>query len=305
MAPIRKGVSLIELLIVLAVGGLVGEVIAATVAGQQRFYKGAAQLQDAREATRDALEVLSTDIRWMSVADTLRLRADSAIELFAAIGNSVVCQVTGNEIVLPPARPSENSLTSFLMEPDTGDLSLFYSRSERDDERWNRHRIAAFSSRSTGFGCPPTSALGQGGSDTPAIGGYVLTLADAPENEIVVGSPVQFVRRVRYSLYHASDGHWYLGYRRCNALGISACGVIQPISGPYRAYSPDSVESGLVFSYFDAKGERLDATASPLSLTRVDISARSERTGALKQARQPGGAQDSATVTVAIRNGHQ
>jgi hypothetical protein len=113
---------------------------------------------------------------------------------------------------------------------------------------------------------------------------------------------VRFIRRGRYSLYRASDGDWYLGYRRCNALGSSVCGAIQPLSGPYRRYSSDPAATGLLFEYFDANGNRLGAGSSPLELARVDVTARAEsRHHLIVEGRQstPG---DSATMSIAIRN---
>ena len=91
-ARCRRGFTLIELAVVLVILGMVGGAIGLTLMRQQRFYRGAAELLYAREGVRDAIELLSTDIRGMSTADTAVL-ADSAIELFASIGSSVVCQV--------------------------------------------------------------------------------------------------------------------------------------------------------------------------------------------------------------------
>src|ERR1700693_2402186 len=99
----RRGLSLAELVVVIALAGLVGGTIVATITRQQRFYRGASELLDVREGVRDAMEGLSTDLRGMSVADTARLAADSAIEFFATIGGSVVCKIGANDIGLPPA----------------------------------------------------------------------------------------------------------------------------------------------------------------------------------------------------------
>jgi len=120
--------------------------------------------------------------------------------------------------------------------------------------------------------------------------------------DIRPGAIVRFIRRQRYSLYRASDGDWYLGYRRCNAMGVSVCGAVQPVSGPYRAFSRDQRATGLLFEYFDASGQALDVAAAPLSLARVDVTARSESGHPL-----PSGGPfarkiaDSATVSVAIK----
>jgi len=65
----------------------------------------AAELHYVRENVRDAMEVLSTDIRGMSLADTVRLGADSAIDFFANIGSSVVCQINGTDVGCQPRTP--------------------------------------------------------------------------------------------------------------------------------------------------------------------------------------------------------
>jgi hypothetical protein len=113
---------------------------------------------------------------------------------------------------------------------------------------------------------------------------------------------VRFVRRGRYSLYKAADGEWYLGYRRCNAIGSSICGGIQPLSGPYRAYSANPQRTGLLFEYFDAAGGRIGAGLPALALARVDVTARAESRQQISLERGFSRPADSATISVALRN---
>jgi hypothetical protein len=248
------------------------------------------------------MEVMSTDIRAMSVFDTVRLHADSAIEFFAGIGSSVVCQSVGNQIGLPARHSEANSLSAFLVEPDTGDIAAFYTRSAEGREQWERHRIAGFSSRSLASSCPASSGFSAQADLDAAMTGFVVTLADPLTGGIKAGIPVRFLRRARYTLYKASDGHWYLGYRRCNAVGASICGPVQPLSGPYRAYSVDARNSGLDFEYFDANGHPLGPSDSPLMLARVDITARSEGSQGIATGGWAGRTSESATLSVAVRN---
>ena len=282
--------------------GLVGGAVAVTINRQQLFYRGVSDLHYAREGIRDAMEVMSTDIRGLSVADTVRLHADSAIEFFASIGSSVVCQSIGNQIGLPARHSEANSLSAFLVEPDTGDIAAFYTRSPEGREEWERHRIAGFSSRSLATSCPPGSGFSAQADVDAAMTGFVVTLADPLPGGIKAGAPVRFLRRARYSLYRASDGHWYLGYRRCNAVGASTCGPVQPLSGPYGAYSTDARVTGLNFEYFDAQGRPLAPSDSPLMLARVDITARSERSQRATTTGQVDRIAEAATISVAVRN---
>jgi prepilin-type N-terminal cleavage/methylation domain-containing protein len=297
----RCAFTLIELAVVLALLGIVGSLIGSTLVRQQRFYRGASELIYARESVRDALEVLSSDVRGLAVADTARLLADSAMEFFAGIGTSVVCRPgNGIEIGLPGAGGARgNTITSLLTQPDTGDLALFYrSGADTAPDTWERHRISGFASRSLASSCGDTSGIASGAGGR----GFVVSVSSPLTTGIGRGAPVRFIRRGRYSLYHASDGEWYLGYRRCNAVGASVCGGIQPLSGPYRSYSLDRARTGLLFEYFDAAGARLGAASSPLSLARVDVTARAESRQTVPVERGFSRPADSASLSIAVRN---
>ena len=298
----RLGFTLLELALVLGILGVVGSAIGVTLLRQQRFYRGTEELIGAREGVRDAVEILSTDIRGMSIVDTARLLADSAVEIFASVGTSVVCQIAGSEIGLPPATsPRGNTLTSLLAQPDTGDLALFLRDSAEAGSRWERHRMAAFSARSRATACPPSSGFAADNLDaTPTA--FVAVLSDSLSERVRRGAPVRFIRRGRYSLYRSSDGSWYLGYRRCNALGPSVCGAIQPLSGPYRAYSSNPRSTGLLFEFFDGSGARIPPGSSSLALARVDITARSETRQRLTVEGRNWMPAASATVSIAVRN---
>ena len=298
------GFTLIELVVVLAILSVIGGAIGITLLRQQRFYRGATELLYAREGVRDAIDLLSTDIRGMATADTVRLLADSAIEMFASVGSSVVCQVVGNEVGLPgEVRPPGNTLSAFVTQPDTGDLALFYSDSIEAASEWERHRIAAFSVRSLAATCPASTGFSDAGAIDAGAPGFVVTLSTPLSSHVVRGAPVRFIRRARYSLYRAGDGDSYLGYRRCNALGPPACGSIQPLSGPYRDYSRNPGSTGLLFEYFDVRGARLGADASPSALARVDVTARAESRQRILVEGRSRSYGDSATVAVWVRNG--
>ena len=302
--PRTRGWVLSELVVVLAIVGLVGSLIGATLLRQQRFYRGTTELLRSREGVRDAIAVLATDLRGLAIADTVRLLSDSAMEFFAGIGSSVVCASDGGWTVgLPAAQSgSASSLSAFNIEPDTGDLAFFYGDSLADGTRWERHRVLSFASSSFVRGCDLGANGGRAPSPSPGQPGYVLNLASPLSSHVRTGAPIRFVRRGRYSLYRAADGDWFLGYRRCNALGASVCGSVQPLSGPYRPYTPDESATGLLFRYYDRSGSRLQAGSSPLSLRRVDITARSESRQRIRDGGRTFAFADSATVSVAIRN---
>jgi prepilin-type N-terminal cleavage/methylation domain-containing protein len=300
----RGGITLLEVMVVLALIGVVGTAIGQTLLRQQRFYRGTSELLHAREGVRDAMELLSTDIRGMAVADTVRLLADSAIEFFANIGSSVVCQRLGTTAVgLPGVSLGRgNVLTAFTTAPDTGDFAVFLKDSVDAGTEWERHRISGFGPRSLAVTCPASTDLGRNADIAAGTTGFLLELSTPLGGTVSVGAPVRFVRRGRYSLYHGSDGDWYLGYRRCNAVGASSCGPIQPLSGPYRDYSSDPERTGLRFEYFDRSGRRLAPNESALGLARIDVTARAESRQRLSVEGHTSVPADSATIAIAIRN---
>lgn len=292
-----RGVTLIELAVVLALLGIVGSVIGVSLLRQQRFYRGATELLGTRENVRDAMDVLATDLRNLTAADTVRVMSDSAIEFFATIGVALTCSNTDTYLGLAGSGgPRGNTFTAFVTAPDSGDLAVIYrAGSDSAGPTWERARIATFASGLLASVCPDSTAfaVGEGGR------GFLLTLAAPLTPGVPAGTPIRVIRRARYSLYRAGDGEWYLGYRRCNAIGAPVCGAVQPLSGPYRAYSSDPGQTGLLFEYFDENGAR---ATSPPDLARITITARSESRARILLDRREWRPTDSATTSIAVRN---
>jgi len=304
----RRGFTLIELIVATALAALVGSTLMMTLRRQERFYSSATEVMQVRAQLRDAADVLAVDIRSAAVARYgLPLMTDSAMELFTTLGSSAVCTAPVGKILFlpPPELASGTVLTSLLATPDTGDLALIYAMPAGvpDSGRWVESRIAAFAARSVSSSCPPATGF-TSAADGVGQTGYAVTLSNPPPASVRKGSPVRFLRRARYSLYRSSDGLWYLGFRRCNAIGPSVCGTIQPVSGPYLSYQRQGGSSGgVAFRYFDSTGgEVADALLSP-TISRIDIVLRGETARAVSLA---GDARlryrDSAIVSISPRN---
>jgi prepilin-type N-terminal cleavage/methylation domain-containing protein len=300
----RFGFTLIELLVAMAIAGIVGATLLMTFRKQERFYSSATEIMNVRSELRDAADVLVTDIRGAAVARYgLPVMADTAVELFATVGTSVVCTMpSGRTLFLPPTILSGGAvLTSFIAAPDSGDIALIYANpaNNPDSARWIESRISGFTARSLASSCPPATGFT---TIADSGAGYAVTLQNAVDSAIRKGSPIRFLRRGRYSIYRSSDGAWYLGYRRCNAIGQSVCTTIQPVSGPYLPYSKNGA-SGLGFRFFDASGGELLDAGSSRQVARVDVVLRGETRRAVSLA---GDAtrryRDSAVVSISPRN---
>jgi prepilin-type N-terminal cleavage/methylation domain-containing protein len=304
----KAGFTLIEMIVATAIAAIVGTTLMVTLRRQERFYSSSAQMLHVRAQLRDGGDILTSDIRGAAIERYgLPLMTDTAVEFFGTIGSSVVCETpVGQTLFLPPDTLSSGAtLTSLLAMPDTGDIALIYAMrgGVPDSAQWVDARIAAFATRSLSTSCPPSTGFASSADVAAGERGYALTLTPSVPTGIRKGAPVRFLRRGRYSLY-ASGGEWYLGYRRCNALGSSSCGTIQPVSGPYLSYrGQESPDAGLAFHYFDASGVEVTDEASSRLVSRIDIVLRG---ATAREVALSGDARvryrDSAVVSVSPRN---
>lgn len=302
----RRGFTIIELVVATVIGSLAASVIVITLVRQQRFFAATQEQLEERNRLRDAAGVLTSDLRGAAISELgVPLMSDTAVEFFSVIATSIACTVGASTIGLPPRLLARgNTLTSMLAQPDTGDLALLYGSPYNlpDSGTWETHRVTAFTTRSASISCPAASGFTTANDVAAGITSWQVSLSSAPGANVHTGAPINFVRRGRYSLYRSSDGDWYLGYRRCNAIGPSACGSIQPVSGPYRSYNRTGGTSGLTLKYFDRSGVEITPSASS-ALARVDITLRGEQrhyAGITQTAKTL--APDSTTVTVSPRN---
>jgi prepilin-type N-terminal cleavage/methylation domain-containing protein len=296
----RRGFTLIEIIVALGIAATIGSLVSATMSRQQRLFRATSEAIDVRRSVRDAIAILADEIRGASARDTIRLASDSAIELFTGLGSSVACaMLTATDVGLAPTTSTGISLTSWLAVPDTGDLALIYRAASSTPGAWERYRILGVNSRSTTTACPAATGLSSApGSSASA---YVLTLSPVP-SAVAAGAAVHFVRRGRYSLYRSSDGKWYLGYRRCNAIGASSCGAIQPLSGSYQSFSSDTTRTGILFRFFDSSNHQLAAGSDPLRIARIQIIARASSSVSVTIDGVGKTAADSTTVSATLRN---
>ncbi len=305
---LRSAFSLPELLVSIAIAGVVTGAIVTTLVRQQRFYGAANEILAVRAQLRDAADVLTSDIRGAAVASYgVPLMSDSAIELYTSIGTSIACAApSGLSIGLAPSvLANGNTLTSLLTTPDTTDLASIYTipGGNIDSAKWETRRISGFTARALSSTCAASTGFTTIADAAAGATGYQLTLASSTTAAPRKGAPVRFIRRSRYSIYKSSDGLWYLGYRRCNVSGPPSCASIQPLSGPYRSYGKRGAPSGLSFRYFDAAGAELVPGSSGLDLARVDIVLRGETARRVAMAGDAKSTfSDSTIVSVSPRN---
>lgn len=291
----RSGVTLIELMVTLVVGGLALSLIAAISIREQRITADLADRSATISQLGDASAILPVDLRSLSsIAGDIREARDTSLEIRATIASAVVCDTAGSNIILAPAMDGATTYSSFLNPPAVGDTAWILSRVDTS-ESWRPHRIDDVRTAPAGSCRPPgplltDSALGRARVELR------LDTAVAP----IIGTPMRITRPLRYSLYRGSDGQWYLGQRDWNTTNLRF-NTIQPIAGPFLPPS-----SGLVFKYVDT-GSHPIATpvANTRSIAMIHIDLRAATRGlqrALKSGRSPSRYVDSMGVWLLLRN---
>ena len=296
----RRAFTTVELLVVLAIGGLIAGGILTVLRRQQRFFTNTASLVEQRVSLRDATGILPGELRVLAPIDGDVLAfSDSALEIRATIGAAIVCDTLagGAGVALAPARAgTAQFLASFATTPQAGDAALVYDARDPvrpNDDTWTALEIGAVTSSVTV--CATSPFVDSQAASTSRLQLRFLATARAPES-LGPGAFVRILRRVRYRFYRASTGDWYLGYSEWDG---TAFGVVQPVSGPFAPYSRRG-GGGLTLRYFDEEGAELFAGSDAARIARVDVVARGVGRAGLSGLRAS--ATDSQSITVRVRN---
>lgn len=259
----RSGFTMIELLVVAVLGTVLLLAAYETLITNQRVYTAHSLNMEGREALRASTQVLSGELREISVdgGDLLDM-GDDFITIRSVGAVAFVC-VPDYATSPPTLRVREVRGRTF---PDDSVLVLADNDPEiRDDDVWLRGTV---SSTSSGTSCPD----GEPGRDL-VIQGLGTT------DSVRVGGPLRVFRRYTYSLTTIDDES-YLARQRPG-------GPVNPVVGPLG----DPSREGLSFEYFDATGAPV---TSPSAVEWIQITARTP-------AHSVGGREVSDSLVVRVR----
>jgi len=293
----RRGVTLIELIVAMVVGGVVLALVATISVRQQRLYADVADRAALDGQLRQAASILPIDLRGVaSRAGDIREARDTAIEVRSTIASAVICDTISGALVLAPPVSGELTFASYLTPIAAGDTAWVFTPGDSLDA-WLPFAISA-----TGAAAPVGCAtIGpQLNAAARASGRLYVRLAAPPNVALLLGAVLRVTRPVRYSLYRGGDSRWYLGQRDWNTTSLRF-NTIQPVSGPFA--SPSS--RGLLFQYSDSTGAPLAVpVADPraIALIRVDIRGQSQSAMRAFARGAQGKSSDSLQLAVAMRN---
>ncbi len=298
IANVRRGLTLVELLVSMTITGVALALLTSIMLRQQRIVTDLADAHALTLQLRDGATTLPIDLAAIAPRlGDIREARDTALELRATLASAVVCDTVTRGVILTPSSAT-TSFTSITTSIAAGD-SLWLLTVAADSERWTPYRITNAATVAGGDCSAEAPALAPTLRSTPRSS---LTLAPAP-NETALGMPVRITRAVRYSIYRASDGGWYAGERDWNA-STSRFNTIQPLAGPF--LSVTASRSGLSFRYLDSMGvEIATPVADPRSIAAIRIALRGQTRAPPRalSVGQPGVPRQDSTISfVAFRN---
>jgi len=295
----RRGTSIIEVVVAMVVGGVVLALISTIAVRQQRLFSDVTGSIALDGQLREAAAILPIDLRGVSVAShDIREARDTSIELRGTIAGAVVCDTIADGLVLAPSTAGATTYASFLTSAEVGDTVWVLTPTDSADD-W----------RPFGVGSVGTAAPKQCAASGPQLGDSARVLPRVaiglsprpPSTSAMIGLAVRVTRPVRYSLYRASDGAWYLGEKDWSTPA-ARFNTVQPVSGPFLS----AASRGLVFTYLDSAGAAIAAPFADsvaIAAIRLSLSGQTKNVArVLSAAAPPARRIDSAVVTVLLHN---
>ena len=287
----RRGWSLPELIVSLAILGIIVGVSSHAAALQLRFFRGIGEVAAVRTQTGHAADIAARLLGGASgAAGDVLVAQDSVVEIRAPIAMGLLCaDGAGSYTVAAPGDSGGNALGMIVQPPRPGDF------------------VDIFTADSTGAGWI-TARLADvvSGSSCERFAGAEHTWSIRLEEPLFLpaGAVMRFVRILRLSAYRASDRRWYVGLREWASDGF---GSVQPVAGPLDPVASESDTSGFRLVYRDRSGGEL---AEPADRDRIATITLVLRGRSLNAARIPGKRtsgdfrhRDSSVIAIALDRG--
>ena len=297
----RAGFSLVETLITIMILGIIGTALTRVMIKQQQSYKDTSNQANMQREIRLTSSMLPAELRSMSSsgADIIEMGEDK-VTFLANIGSGIICDKVGNtHVILTPLSSANITTTNWYSQPVNGDSIFMYNDSlstGADDDVWVRRDVVSAAPSSNCPGLPYTDPVLDAGKTRWKFGVGGLGVPDS----VRLGAVVRFARPVRYSIYQAASGKWYIGYQEY--VG-GTWTQTEAVGGPYKRFiAGDANPSGLQFRYYDSLGTRLTSLANRLDVSRIDAFLRTDAGLAAVTERRPRTLQDSVMMRIAVRN---
>ena len=299
---LRAGTSLVELLVALALFGVVGAAMLRSLDRQARFHSGMLAILESRAQHAAAHEAVAVELRGLSTAaGDVALMSDSSIVFRFPVGAGVACGITTGTIDLAPDFVvAGQTFARVRTSPQPGDTAWLFDEGATDsagDDAWVGVAIAA-ATRATGL-CPGSPLIDSVRDAGLASWRLSFTGATLPAT-VAPGAAVRLTRMARFALYRGGTGEHWLGFTEAQpATGTWI--TIQPVSGPYLPFNAATPSaSGIALKALDSSGAALagPGTAAAITMATRTRTTRTVRMDGVMRGRYA----DSLRSLIGIRN---
>lgn len=289
----RRGFTLIEILVALAVFGVVAATMLRVLMTAQRVTTAQTVRATLQSNLRVGSLVLPNELRMLNQSDTSDILSatDSSITYLAMRGYYTLCAVPTLATSITVADSQPSGLTFGYRTPAALDsLFLFYEADtlKMSDDKWVRLRISTVTNTTCSFPVANSTAK------TLTLAGSGITTGTL--SKYLQGSPVRVYEITRLSVFTDVSGTNWLGM----CTGDIACNL-QPVIGPLAA------TNGLTLTYFDTAGTAVTPSTLAIRNSLRNISIRLIGVGEqnISRGSATGGLsvlQDTLTTSVTLRN---
>ncbi|MBI2073200.1 MAG: prepilin-type N-terminal cleavage/methylation domain-containing protein [Gemmatimonadetes bacterium] len=244
----RRGFTLTELLVALALGGIVATAIGRVLIHTHRLAQRLAQRIELNHNLRSAVAILPVDLRELDATDPAGSdiidMTVSSLRYKAMRGFYMTClPASGSRVSLDTA-----AMGSRPLDPEYDSLLIFSDGQTllAGDDRWVHVDLTA---ATLGRNCP-------GGA--PSLDATIRPGLAGPDS-VLAGSPVRSFEVTQVRRYADAAGVTWVGARRFSK--VTGWTALQPVAGPLGP-------GGLRFTYFAREGA---PTRDPARVARIGI----------------------------------
>lgn len=272
----RPGRTLAELLVTLAVSGILFALLTAAFIAHERLVSGSTAISEARGQVRQAHYIVPAILRAASLpGGDIHAVHDTLVELDYPIASAIVCAASlpARLVLAPDSIAIGQRLASWIHVPRAGDLAHVFDPGAlpgTSDDRWRVAAVSGVAPLPNGCAGAPLLDPVADASHQAHIVSLSAWVGPVPA-AIPLGAVVHFTQRTRLLLY-ASSGNNFLGASDFDPT-LGRWSVVQPVSGPYagRAGAP-----GLQFLLLDSVGAALPVPAIPPGGPTIQLRIRSQ-----------------------------
>jgi len=260
----QPGFTLVELLVVIVVGGLIMGSVVQTLVMQEKTYRATGEMVRGQDALRIAIGVLESELREIATQgptigtnDIVYASRDS-VTFLARRNLGFVCEVHNSDRRIITWSPSP---TARFTGADEG-VVVFRDGvvTTGTDDTWFAARANNVNTSTAACTVKPGAQVAHNRIDLQTLAGGNLdaSLLDG----VWPGAPVRSFRRATYGLY-SINGEWVLARRYGN-------GPLEPLVGGLAGQNV-----GLRFTYLDVDGNTITSEPAPADqVATIRISAR-------------------------------